>query len=81
MRLSIPIRLFIPLAASLALLLVCAGAASASLGDRTLRQGMEGSDVMELQREVTYLGYPTPGTGPSRGARRATWSTTSARPA
>jgi murein DD-endopeptidase MepM/ murein hydrolase activator NlpD len=48
------------LAASLAVLLVFASAASASLGDRTLRQGMDGADVMELQREVTYLGYPTP---------------------
>jgi len=60
MRLSVPTRLLTPLAAALLVLLAFAGAASASLGDRTLRQGMEGSDVMELQREVTYLGYPTP---------------------
>ncbi len=63
MRPSIPTRIFTPLAASLALLMVFAGAAFASLGDRTLREGMEGDDVMELQREVTYLGYPTPRTG------------------
>lgn len=63
MRPSIPTRIFTPFAASLALLMVFAGAAFASLGDRTLRQGMEGDDVMELQREVTYLGYPTPRTG------------------
>ncbi len=63
MRPSILTRIFTPLAASLALLMVFAGAAFASLGDRTLRQGMEGDDVMELQREVTYLGYATPRTG------------------
>jgi murein DD-endopeptidase MepM/ murein hydrolase activator NlpD len=40
--------------------LVFASAALAALGDRTLRQGMEGDDVLEMQREVTYLGYPTP---------------------
>ena len=47
-------------ALALAGLLVVASSAIAALGDRTLRQGMEGADVLELQRDVTYLGYPTP---------------------
>src|SRR5215218_7259282 len=55
-----PIRTLPALAVALAGMLVFAGAAAAALGDRTLRQGMSGDDVMELQREVTYLGYPTP---------------------
>ncbi len=63
MRPSIPIRLLTPLAASLAILMTFAGAAFASLGDRTLSQGSTGDDVLELQREVTYLGYSTPRTG------------------
>lgn len=63
MRPSITIRLLTLLAASLAVLMSFAGAAFASLGDRTLSQGSQGDDVLELQREVTYLGYPTPRTG------------------
>lgn len=63
MSLSRPSRVLLPIAASLALMLVFAASAFAALGDRVLRQGMEGDDVMELQREVTYLGYPTPRTG------------------
>ena len=63
MRPLIAIRLLRPLAASLAVLMTFAGAALASLGDRTLSQGSTGDDVLELQREVTYLGYPTPRTG------------------
>src|SRR5215211_1787007 len=55
-----PIRTLPALVVALAGMLVFAGAAAAALGDRTLRQGMSGDDVMELQREVTYLGYPTP---------------------
>jgi murein DD-endopeptidase MepM/ murein hydrolase activator NlpD len=56
-------RTWLALGASLAALLVFAGTAMAALGDRTLREGMSGDDVMELQRDVTYLGYPTPRTG------------------
>ena len=63
MRPLIAIRLLTLLAASLAIMMTFAGAAFASLGDRTLSQGSEGDDVLELQREVTYLGYPTPRTG------------------
>jgi peptidoglycan hydrolase-like protein with peptidoglycan-binding domain len=48
------------LALALAAIAVFAATALAALGDRTLRQGMSGDDVMELQRLVTYLGYPTP---------------------
>src|SRR5215210_1461401 len=61
MRLSTTrIRPLPALAFALAGMLLLAGPASAALGDRELRQGMSGDDVMELQREVTYLGYPTP---------------------
>jgi murein DD-endopeptidase MepM/ murein hydrolase activator NlpD len=64
MRLSTnPTRVLPALAIALLGLLVFAGAAVAALGDRTLHQGMSGDDVLELQREVTYLGYPTPRTG------------------
>ncbi len=52
-------RVLVPLAASLVAMLVLAASAHAALGDRVLREGMEGDDVLELQREVTYLGYPT----------------------
>jgi peptidoglycan hydrolase-like protein with peptidoglycan-binding domain len=58
MRTQAPARLLPALAGMLAF----AGAALGALGDRTLRQGMSGSDVLELQRGVTYLGYPTPRT-------------------
>jgi peptidoglycan hydrolase-like protein with peptidoglycan-binding domain len=54
------IRIIATLGSALVGLLVFAGAAFAALGDRELRQGMSGDDVMELQRDVTYLGYPTP---------------------
>ena len=57
---SITLRLLTVLAVVIAGLLVFTAAALATLGDRTLRQGMSGDDVMELQRAVTYLGYPTP---------------------
>lgn len=60
MRSSSLSRTLLPLAAVGAGLLVLASAAMAALGDRTLRQGMSGDDVMELQRLVTELGYPTP---------------------
>jgi murein DD-endopeptidase MepM/ murein hydrolase activator NlpD len=60
MRPSSLTRASLPVAASLALVLVFASAALGALGDRTLRHGMEGDDVLEMQREVTYLGYPTP---------------------
>lgn len=63
MRSSSPTRTLLPLAAVLAGLLVFASAAMAALGDRTLREGMSGDDVMELQRLVTELGYPTPRSG------------------
>lgn len=63
MRPSSLSRLSLPFAVSIALLMVFASAAFASLGDRVLSEGMEGDDVLELQREVTYLGYPTPRTG------------------
>jgi murein DD-endopeptidase MepM/ murein hydrolase activator NlpD len=63
MRSSSLTRTLLPLAAVLAGLLVLASAAMAALGDRTLRQGMSGDEVMELQRLVTELGYPTPRTG------------------
>ncbi len=56
-------RTLLPLAAVMAGLLVLTSAAMAALGDRTLRQGMSGADVMELQRLVTELGYPTPRSG------------------
>ena len=60
MRSSSLTRTLLPLAAVAGTLLVMASAAMAALGDRTLRQGMSGDDVMELQRLVTELGYPTP---------------------
>ena len=60
MRSSSLTRTLLPLVAVMAGLLVVASAAMAALGDRTLRQGMSGDDVMELQRLVTELGYPTP---------------------
>jgi murein DD-endopeptidase MepM/ murein hydrolase activator NlpD len=60
MRPSSLTRTLFPLAAVGAALLVLASAAMAALGDRTLRQGMSGDDVMELQRLVTELGHPTP---------------------
>ncbi len=63
MRSSSLTRTLLPLAAVLAGLLVLASAAMAALGDRTLRQGMSGDDVMQLQRLVTELGYPTSRTG------------------
>ena len=81
MRTQAPARLLPALLVALAGMLAFAGAALAALGDRTLRQGMSGSDVLELQRVVTYLGYPTPRTDNSRARPRATSSTTSAAPA
>ena len=63
MRSSTLTRTLLPLAAVMAGLLVLASAAMAALGDRTLRQGMSGDDVMQLQRLVTELGYPTPRSG------------------
>ncbi len=63
MRSSSLVRTLLPSAAVLAGLLVFVSAAMAALGDRTLRQGMSGDDVMQLQRLVTELGYPTPRSG------------------
>ncbi len=53
-------RLPLILGVMLTALLVFVSSAAASLGDRTLRRGMSGDDVLTLQRSVTELGYPTP---------------------
>ena len=63
MSFSSPSRILLPLAPVLAGLLVFVSAAMAALGDRTLREGMSGDDVMQLQRLVTELGYPTARSG------------------
>ncbi|MBA2566498.1 MAG: peptidoglycan DD-metalloendopeptidase family protein [Thermoleophilaceae bacterium] len=70
----LPARLALALLV-LAVMLAGAGQASAALGDRALREGMEGRDVQALQRKLTRLGIETTvdgyyGTGTKRSMKR-----------
>lgn len=50
-------KIFSIMTVSLILCLVLSAVCSAALGDRTLSQGSKGSEVKELQKRLTQLGY------------------------
>jgi len=50
-------KVFRIMAVSLALCLILSAASYAALGDRTLSQGSKGSEVKDLQKRLTQIGY------------------------
>lgn len=50
-------RLFRIMAVSLTLCLILSAASQAALGDRTLSKGSKGSEVKDLQKRLTQIGY------------------------
>lgn len=50
-------RIFWVMAVSMLLCLILSAATQAALGDRTLSQGSKGSEVKDLQKRLTQIGY------------------------
>lgn len=50
-------RVFQVMALSMVLCLILSAASQAALGDRTLSQGSKGSEVKDLQKRLTQIGY------------------------